>query len=640
MGLLVLRVEMHGKGFSYHSLSLFLITVSTLLIKLTAFDYLDALGKSLIFYEGQRSGRLPSNQRVDWRADSALHDGLSQGVDLTGGYYDAGDNVKFGLPMAFTITMLSWSVLEYGNQMALGHQLDYALGTIKWGTDYLIRAHQEPDVLWGEVGDGNTDHYCWQRPEDMTTSRYAYKIDSNNPGSDLAGETAAAMAAASIAFRNSDRPYADQLIDHAKQLFTFANTYRGKYDSSIAVARNFYQSKSGYADELLWAGIWLYEATSDQYYMDYVIDNAGSLGGTGWAMTEFSWDVKYAGVQVLAAKALLQGRGGDSPVLGSYKSKAEFFVCACLQKNYGQNVRRTPGGLMYFHSWNNMQYVTSAAFLLSVYSDYLLSAHQQIPCPGGHVDPAEILNLAKSQIDYLLGNNPRATSYMVGFGSNFPQRVHHRGASIVSYKVDSNFVSCRGGYADWYSRSGSDPNVLVGAVVGGPDQDDNYADDRDNYEQSEPATYNNGPLVGVLARLHGGGYAQLYPVTPKSSARSPPVPVPYQPVKSSQAHHPHARSGLSDIVIAQSMTTSWSFRGLIYYRFEVSVINNSSLHLQQLDLSFAGLHGALWGLSKAGPNIYSFPQWLKSVPPKEDFKFVYIHAAPQAKVNIISSTFA
>ncbi|RWR73041.1 endoglucanase 6-like protein [Cinnamomum micranthum f. kanehirae] len=45
------------------------------------------------------------------------------------------------------------------------------------------------------VGDGNTDHYCWQRPEDMTTDHHAYRIDTNNTGSDLVGETAAAMAA-------------------------------------------------------------------------------------------------------------------------------------------------------------------------------------------------------------------------------------------------------------------------------------------------------------------------------------------------------------------------------------------------------------------------------------------------------------
>ena len=46
-------------------------------------------------------------------------------VDLVGGYYDAGDNVKFGLPMAFTVTMMSWSILEYGKQMASAGELQY-----------------------------------------------------------------------------------------------------------------------------------------------------------------------------------------------------------------------------------------------------------------------------------------------------------------------------------------------------------------------------------------------------------------------------------------------------------------------------------------------------------------------------------
>lgn len=116
-------------------------------------------------------------------------------------------------------------------------------------------------------------------------------------------------------------------------------------------------------------------------------------------------------------------------------------------------------------------------------------------------------------MDYILGDNPRATSYMVGYGNNYPRQVHHRASSIVSYKVDPTFVTCRGGYATWFSRKGSDPNLLTGAIVGGPDAYDNFADQRDNYEQTEPATYNNAPLIGILARLHAGhsGYNQLLP---------------------------------------------------------------------------------------------------------------------------------
>ncbi|XLR22462.1 hypothetical protein HN51_068712 [Arachis hypogaea] len=61
---------------------------------------------------GGDEGRIPYNQRVSWRHHSGLTDGLEQGiiymflllkVDLVGGYYDVGDHVKFGFPMAFTV---------------------------------------------------------------------------------------------------------------------------------------------------------------------------------------------------------------------------------------------------------------------------------------------------------------------------------------------------------------------------------------------------------------------------------------------------------------------------------------------------------------------------------------------------------
>jgi endoglucanase len=54
----------------------------------------NVLGNSLWFYDAQRSGRLNEGaygNRVEWRNDSALEDGSDWGIDLTGGFYDAGD---------------------------------------------------------------------------------------------------------------------------------------------------------------------------------------------------------------------------------------------------------------------------------------------------------------------------------------------------------------------------------------------------------------------------------------------------------------------------------------------------------------------------------------------------------------------
>lgn len=109
------------------------------------------------------------------------------------------------------------------------------------------------------------------------------------------------------------------------------------------------------------------------------------------------------------------------------------------------------------------------------------------------------------QVDYILGSNPRGTSYLVGFGSSYPPQVHHRGSSIVSIKQNSKLVSCSNGFTQFYYSSSPNPNVHNGALVGGPDQNDNFQDSRSNYEMTEPATCNTAPMVGVFARLAAGG---------------------------------------------------------------------------------------------------------------------------------------
>lgn len=114
--------------------------------------------------------------------------------------------------------MLSWSTLEFRLKLIVKGELRTALDAIRWGTDYFMKAHPEPDVLYGQVGDGDSDHACWMRPEDMTTPRGSFKIDDQNPGSDLAGETAAALAAASITFGPYDKAYSAKLLVHAKQV--------------------------------------------------------------------------------------------------------------------------------------------------------------------------------------------------------------------------------------------------------------------------------------------------------------------------------------------------------------------------------------------------------------------------------------
>ena len=147
------------------------------------------------------------------------------------------------------------------------------------------------------MGDPDADHKCWDRPEDMTEKRPLIQVNTSFPGSDVAAETAAAMASASLVFKPIDSTYSDLLLKHAKQLFTFADKYRGSYSMSIPEVQTYYNS-TGYGDELLWAASWLYHATKDKSYFDYATGKNGEEYANWGSPTWFSWDNKLAGTQV------------------------------------------------------------------------------------------------------------------------------------------------------------------------------------------------------------------------------------------------------------------------------------------------------------------------------------------------------
>ncbi|OWM76648.1 endoglucanase 8-like [Punica granatum] len=455
-------------------------------------NYFDALHKSILFFEGQRSGKLPPDQRVRWRRDSALHDGSSAGVDLTGGYYDAGDNVKFGFPMAFTTTLLSWSVIDFGRKM--GPELRNAVKAVRWATDYLLKATAVEGVVYVQVGDPYSDHNCWERPEDMDTLRTVYRIDRDHPGSDVAGETAAALAAASIVFRSRDPAYSRLLLQRAISVFEFADRYRGAYSSSLRrAACPFYCDVNGYQDELLWGAAWLHKASRRREYREYIMRNEISLHA-GDTINEFGWDNKHAGINVLISKEVLMGRAG---YFRSFKNNADAFICSVLPGISRTQVQYSPGGLIFKAGGSNMQHVTSLSFLLLAYSNYLSRARKVVSCGGVTASPALLRHLAKRQVDYILGDNPLGMSYMVGYGARYPLRIHHRASSLPSVHAHPTHIGCKAG-SKYFLSPNPNPNLLVGAVVGGPNVTDAFPDSRPFFQESEPTTYINAPLIGLL----------------------------------------------------------------------------------------------------------------------------------------------
>jgi len=445
----------------------FVCLLSALALCQAAYDYREVLRNSLLFYEIERSGKLPADQKVTWRKDSALGDRGDQGQDLTGGYYDAGDFVKFGFPMAYTATVLAWGLIDYEAGYSSAGALDDGRKAVKWATDYFIKAHTAANEFYGQVGQGDVDHAYWGRPEDMTMSRPAYKIDTSRPGSDLAGETAAALAAASIVFKNVDPTYSNNLLTHARQLFDFANNYRGIYSDSITDARNFYQS-GDYKDELVWAAAWLYRATNENNYLNTAESLYNEFGLQYWGGA-LNWDNKVSGVQVVLAKLTNKQE---------YKDTIRGYV-----DNLINNQRKTPKGLLYIDMWGTLRHAANAALIMLQAADLGLN-------------PDSYRQFARTQIDYALGDGGR--SFVCGFGNNPPTHAHHRSSSCPDAPTP----------CDWNTFNSPNPNfhVLSGALVGGPDENDNYVDDRADYIHNEVATDYNAGFQSAVAALATLGY--------------------------------------------------------------------------------------------------------------------------------------
>lgn len=449
-----------------------------------AYNYAEALQKSMYFYQAQRAGDLPADNPVSWRGDSALTDGSDVGKDLTGGWYDAGDHVKFGLPMAFSSTMLAWGAIAAPQGYTKAGQLDELKGNLRWVNDYFIKAHTAPNELYVQVGDGEADHKWWGPAEVMTMARPSHKISASCPGSDVAGETAASLASAAIVFKTDDPTYSATLLSHAKQLYSFADTYRGKYSDCVTAAAAYYKSWSGYQDELVWGAYWLYKATGDATYLakaeaEYTklsVENQTSTRSYKWTV---AWDDKtYAMYPLLAMET------GKQQYIDDANRWLDYWTVGVN----GQRIPYSPGGQAVLDSWGSLRYAANTSFVALVYSDWLTDSTRK----------ARYHDFGVRQINYALGDNPRKSSYVVGFGANPPQNPHHRTA--------------HGSWLDSLTQPEKTRHVLYGALVGGPSgPNDTYTDLRSDYTANEVATDYNAGFSSALARL-----TQEYGGTPLS----------------------------------------------------------------------------------------------------------------------------
>lgn len=449
------------------------------------FNYADALDKSLYFYEAQQAGPLPEWNRVEWKADSAMQD------PVLGGWFDAGDHVKFNLPMAYSASMLAWGLYQYPEGVAKAGLKETYVNNLEFVLDYLADCDKGSEVVY-QVGIGKHDHTWWGPAELLE-----YGMEDNSHSIDEAraalksskgctavfGEMAAALAAGAAALDGdiSANKKADY-IKHAENIYNLAKANPSDDVYNASDAQGFYQSRHLY-DQLFYAANWMYIATGDSGYLEdakgYIpkLDKMLGEGDTiayGWC---HCWDDNLQGAMLLYAI-----NTEDSSAIAHVKKHIDRWIS-------GEEEKTVSGGLRWLDSWGSLRYANTAAFLASVASDTILKSETD-----------KYMQFAETQVNYSLGDNPDKRSYMIGFGDKYPQNPHHRTA-----------------HGSW-KNSVYDPShtrhILYGALVGGPNQDGSYKDSRDDFINNEVATDYNAGFTAMLCKMidkYGGTKDPSFP---------------------------------------------------------------------------------------------------------------------------------
>lgn len=446
------------------------------------------LGNLLYFYEAQRAGKLPSTNRVPWRNDSVLNDGQDHGVDLSKGYFDAGNFIKCTFPLSFSVMSICWGALDYGKGYDSANQTAYLDDMLRWSLDWLMKAHPDNNTLYVLVDEADTGDTYWGGDTTIPVPRPSYQINSTSPGTDAAALASAAFSScaslyAGRGFNGSyagaaslqDSTYANTLLTHAEQLYSFAtNSNKVTYSTSVPPAAASYAS-SGFGDDLTIAALFLAlaENSPSRYQEASSLYQQYNLGGQDGV---FNWDSKTPGLAVLFAQ-IAQSSPDSSGDLSSWQSEAERYFDHILAKG-----GLTPGGLLYYNGDSDEASLNPAlngAMLMARYAQIATTPSKK----------SSYLDFAQKQVDYVLGKNPMSVPYIVGSNPNSPSNPHSAMAS------GGNDI----GQIDTSPKQ--EAYVLYGAVVGGPDKKDNYYDMRSDWVQSEVAIDYNAPML-TLAAMH------------------------------------------------------------------------------------------------------------------------------------------
>jgi hypothetical protein len=336
-----------------------------------------------------------------------------QRVDLTGGWMDAGDTLKFTQTTSFAVVAL---LVAARLDPLDAQELRTAAGV---GVRWLLKAHPAPDVFVSQIGEIVSDHdrdpasgFDPAQDDTSPVAAVSQRQALTGIGWDSGGRTAAALALAAQV--EPDPARHDQLIAAAAEWYN-AGSQAG--DLAPRLPEDPYPSDTG-LDDMALGAVELHRATGDPQYLADALD---WIDGH-----EFTGSITWNDVGALAAAEFCGTAGAPAPSPDAAARGCGLLASAAQQAadNAGHHALATAGTLAF---GTTAEHGGAGAVLAMAAGAGFASGRA----------------LAADARDWVFGRNPWGRSFVAGLGPGAPTQIHH-----------------------WAVNGG--PAAFAGAVVGGP----------------------------------------------------------------------------------------------------------------------------------------------------------------------------
>ncbi|HVU52048.1 MAG TPA: glycoside hydrolase family 9 protein [Polyangia bacterium] len=421
-------------------------------------------------------------------------------LDVSGGWYDAGDHGKYVVNGGIA----AWTLMnEWESAEARGAARAFADGTMSiperrnGAPDLLDEARVELEFMLkmqvpeGQPNAGMVHHKIHDKdwtalgtaPHEDTQERLLY------PPSTAATLNLAAVAAQGARlWRKLDPKFAERCLTAAKRAWAAALAHPAEYAASGGVGGGPYDDRD-VSDERYWAAAELFISTAEPSLGEpvgktmrsspYFCQVPTTIGGDGVA-TSMTWDhVQALGTISLALSTALPA-AERATCRAAVRAAAERYVA--LMRGQGYRVPFAPGEKGF--PWGSNSFVLNNAVVLGLADDFFHDARYR--------------DAAADAMSYLLGRNPLDQSYVTGYGARPLEHPHHR---FWAHQANARFPPPPPGAVSGGPNSGLQDPYAQAAGLAGCAPEACFVDNIEAWSVNEIAINWNAPLAWVAAFL-------------------------------------------------------------------------------------------------------------------------------------------